>query len=127
MNKSERVLLQAMTSLGLRCCRNLLRHDRGLPVIKKCHNISCHELIQPDAKKARLQKLDIPLCETRSTLLSCTWPNERSKGLASLFCVRSRDSPGFEPSHGAHWQSTLVVDGGRSTPAVTWPTRPAAT
>ena len=37
---------------------------------------------------------------------------ELSKTLASFFCVCSRDSPEFEPSHGAHRQATLVVEGG---------------
>ena len=33
-----------------------------------------------------------------------------SKALASFFCcVRSRNSPDFEPSHGAHRQAILVV------------------
>ena len=31
---------------------------------------------------------------------------------SSFFCVRSRASPRFEPSHGAHQQATLVVGGG---------------
>ena len=35
-----------------------------------------------------------------------------SKALVSSFYVRSRDSPMFEPSHGAHRQATLVLKGG---------------
>ena len=37
---------------------------------------------------------------------------ERSKALASFFRVRLRDSPRFKPSHDAHRQVTLVVEGG---------------
>ena len=32
--------------------------------------------------------------------------------LTSLFGILSHDSPGNEPSHGTHWQATLVVEGG---------------
>ena len=32
--------------------------------------------------------------------------------MASLFSACPRESPRFEHSHGAHQQSTLVVDGG---------------
>ena len=35
-----------------------------------------------------------------------------SRKVASFSCAMSRDSPVFEPSHGAHRQATLVVDGG---------------
>ena len=42
----------------------------------------------------------------------CVTLAEWSKALSSFFCVRSRNSPGLEPSQGAHRQATHVVDGG---------------
>ena len=37
--------------------------------------------------------------------------SEWSQAPVSFFCVRSSDSPGFKPSHGARRQATLVADG----------------
>ena len=56
--------------------------------------------------------------ETVSTINSktystrCVAVTELSMALALFFSVCSRDRPGFEPSHGAHRQAALAVDGG---------------
>ena len=71
---------------------------------------SCIPLEAAKVKQERRRRLSI-----RRWVAVAEW----SKAPASFFCVRSRDSPEFEPSHGAHRQATLVVEAapctGRST------------
>ena len=49
---------------------------------------------------------------SHTTAIGCFAVAEWPKALPSFFCVRSHDSPGFEPIHDAHRQDTLVVEDG---------------